>query len=223
MSEDRQPILKRLLILLALINLAALGARLWPWPVILYQLDDMSAAVDPAITMAAYIGISFWIGGTRTPEMRKALFSAGVIGIAAGLVLAGEILLGTQTPTDDSSRPTQILYALMGVAIVLWGIAGFRAKRAGQTVGGAALCSMWSAAFSCQIACSALLAGSYLSMSPGQTADPWKQYQGLAIGAEAVQGLVKSLLTASGYLLLGPIVAAVAGLIFGSFGKPAKD
>ena len=75
---------------------------------------------------------------------------------------------------------------------------------------------------SCLMAFAALIAGSFYSYAPGQTADPWKQYQGLAIGSEATQALVETLLTATGYLLLGPLVAVMAGLLFASFTKPAK-
>ena len=47
-------------------------------------------------------------------------------------------------------------------------------------------------------------------------------YQGLAIGTPAMQSLVHSLDTISGFLLIGPLIGCIAGAIFASFGKPKK-
>ena len=54
---------------------------------------------------------------------------------------------------------------------------------------------------------------------PPLTQDPWKQYQGLAIGNQATQVLVHSLLTATGFLLIGPLIGGAVGLIFALFGQ----
>ena len=46
------------------------------------------------------------------------------------------------------------------------------------------------------------------------TLDPWKQYEGLAIGNQTVQELVHSLNTATAFLLICPLIGGALGLIF---------
>ncbi len=44
-----------------------------------------------------------------------------------------------------------------------------------------------------------------------------------AIGTPAMQGLVHSLDTISGFLLIGPLIGSIAGAVLASFGKPKRD
>lgn len=221
-DEKKQSILRPLLILLAAGDLALLGLLLGPWEQIQKLPGGGTTAFDPAITLLAYVGISYWIGSARTAESRKCLFSAALMGILAGLVLAGGVFIANRMGTGGGAQAGYAQYGSMAVAVLLWGVAGRRTIRAGYQAGFAALCAVWSAFFSCTIACGAMLGGSFYSMGPGQSADPWAQYQGLAIGSEAMQALVQSLLTATGYLLLGPLVAVIAGTIFASFTSSAN-
>jgi hypothetical protein len=72
------------------------------------------------------------------------------------------------------------------------------------------------------MACAAILAE--LFAGPTQDSpDPWKQYQGLAIGSTATQGLVHSLNSATGFLLIGPLAGAAVGVIFAFFGQNQKS
>jgi hypothetical protein len=73
------------------------------------------------------------------------------------------------------------------------------------------------------MAVTAVLAETYIGPGQGESSDPWKDYQGLAIGTPAMQSLVHSLDTIAGFLLIGPIVGAIAGAVFASFGKPKKS
>jgi hypothetical protein len=220
--EKRSPIFRVPIILMALANLAILGFRLWPWDQVTALPGNGSTGIDPAISLVGYIGVSWWIGSARNESARKCLFSAAWIGVLAGLLLAGAIILTGRPNAPDTSQSHGLQYGLMAAAAVLWGIAATRGVRAGYQAGFAVLCALWSAMVSCLIACAALLAGSFYSFAPGQTSDPWKQYQGLAIGSEATQALVETLVMATGYLLLGPLVAVFAGLLFAAFTKPAK-
>ncbi len=221
-TEKRSPIFRIPLILMTLANLAILGFRLWPWDQVTALPGNGSTGIDPAISLAGYIGVSWWIGSARNDSARKCLFSAAWVGVIAGLVLAAAIALAGRPNAPDTSQSHGLQYGLMAAAVVLWGIAASQAIRAGYQSGFAVLCALWSAMVSCLMACAALLAGSFYSFAPGQTSDPWKQYQGLAIGSEATQALVETLVTATGYLLLGPLVAVFAGLLFAGFTKPAK-
>ncbi len=221
-NEKRPPIFRTPLILMTLANLAILGLRLWPWDQVLALPGNGATGIDPAVSLLGYIGVSWWIGSARNDSARKCLFTAAWLGVIAGLLLAGAVVIaGRPGAADSQSHGPQ--YGLMAAAAILWGIAGSRGVRAGYQGGFGVLCAVWSAMVSCLMACAALLAGSFYSFAPGQTADPWKQYQGLAIGSEATQALVQTLLTATGYLLLGPIVAVFAGMVFAGFTKPAKD
>jgi hypothetical protein len=86
-----------------------------------------------------------------------------------------------------------------------------------------ALSGLWGAMLSSLMACAAILAELYLAGPAQDSPDPWKQYQGLAIGNTATQGLVHSLNTATGFLLIGPLVGAAVGVIFALFGQTQKS
>jgi hypothetical protein len=107
--------------------------------------------------------------------------------------------------------------------VILWGVAGLRGSWAAGNAGMGALSGLWSAMVSGLMACTAVLAELYLAGPSPSSPDPWKQYQGLAIGNSVTQGLVHSLNTATGFLLLGPLAGAVVGLIFAFFGQNQKS
>ena len=197
-----------------------LGYRLWPWDQVMALPGNGSTGIDPAVGLVGYIGVAMWIGSARDPGSRKCLLGAGWIGLIAGLFLAGGVLLGERPGADDPTQSPVLRWALMAAALILWGVAGSRAKRDGYQGGFAILCAVWSAMVSCLMVFGTMVAGSFYSLAPGQTADPWKQYQGLAIGSEATQALVHTLTTATGYLLLGPVVAVFAGMVFSGLTKP---
>jgi hypothetical protein len=86
-----------------------------------------------------------------------------------------------------------------------------------------ALSGLWSAMLSGLMASVVILAELYLSGPSHDSTDPWKQYQGLAIGNTATQGLVHSLNMVTGFLLVGPLVGAAVGVIFAYFGQGQKS
>jgi len=67
-----------------------------------------------------------------------------------------------------------------------------------------------------------VLAAMYMAGAPPEVQDPWKQYQGLAIGNTETQALVHSLNMATEFLLMGPLVGGVLGLVFAFFGQSQK-
>jgi len=58
--------------------------------------------------------------------------------------------------------------------------------------------------------------------APAEVSDPWKQYQGLAIGNTETQALVHSLNMATEFLLVGPLAVGALGVIFAFFGQNQK-
>lgn len=224
MSEKKlSPIFRLPIILLALANLAVLGAILWPWQDVARLPGNGATGIDPAVSLVGYIGLTFWIGSARTEFARKFLFTSGLLGLIGGLVLTGYVYLATQPISPDGKQSSTEQYALITGTIVVWAVVAFRAARKGGSTGFASLCATWSAMVSSSLASLALLGAFFYSRTPGQTTDMWKQYQGLAIGSEETQALVHTLLTATGFLLIGPIVACIAGAIVGSMAKPAKS
>lgn len=221
-TVKRSAIFQTPLILMVLADLAILGYRLWPWDQVTTLPGNGATGIDPAVTLLAYLGISWWIGSARNDSARRCLLLAAGFGVFAGLLLAAAVLISGRPGAAESGQGHGLQYGLMAGAVILWGIGGTRGVRAGYGSGFAVLCALWAAMVSCLMAFAALIGGSFYSYAPGQTADPWKQYQGLAIGSEATQALVETLLTATGYLLLGPLVAVFAGLLFARFTKPAK-
>ena len=219
-----QPTFRTPLILLALADLGLLGARLWPWQDLANMPGGATTAIDPAVTLAAYIGFSFWISSTSSTQARKALFHAGLLGLIGGLLLAAQVSLATRPAPEagSASQPLTIQLGLMAAAAIVCGIAALRPVRAGMSVGFGMVCAGWCAMVSCLIATTTILAEASFSMAPPQSPDPWKQYQGLAIGTPATQSLVHTLNTVAGFLLIGPIVGVIAGVILAQFGSSKK-
>jgi hypothetical protein len=207
------------LVLLATANLAILGAILWPWQEALNLPVNGTTAIDPAIALIAYMGLLYWISSGVKEPTQKALSTGTMIGLYAGLVLVICVLLAVWT----GQQPGFLQPALLGVAVILWGIAGLRGSRTAGNVSIGALSGLWSAMVSGLMACAAIFAELYLAGPTQASPDPWKQYQGLAIGNTATQGLVHSLNTATAFLLLGPLTGAVVGIIFAFFGQNQKN
>jgi hypothetical protein len=215
MSTGSPAILRIPLILLALANLAILGMRLRPWPDIFNLPGNGTTGFDPAISLVAYVFFFYWIGGNRGEEMRKGLTIGTGFGFLAGLVLVAEVLL-SQRPGAHLGLVAIGMYCFAGI---LWGVAGMRATgHAGNATIGL-VSGAWSAMVSCIMACTAVLATLNLDASVPLSTDPWKQYEGLAVGNPTTQLLVHSLLTATGFLLIGPLVGGAAGFLFGMLGQ----
>jgi hypothetical protein len=207
------------LVLLAAANLAILGAILWPWQEALNLPVKGTTAIDPAITLIAYMGLLYWMSSGIKDPTRDALAVGTTFGIVAGLVLAARVLVDIWTGHESGFLHP----GLLGLAVILWGVAGLRSSRAGDNAGLGALSGLWSAMVSALIACSTIFAELYLAAPIQDSPDPWKQYQGLAIGNSATQGLVHSLNTATAFLLLGPLTGAAVGITFAYFGQSQKS
>ncbi len=222
MESSGQPTLRIPIVLLALVDLAILGARLWPWQNVMSLPGNGTTGFDPVLSLVAYAGLGLWIGSVHTPASKKALFSSGMIGILAGLFLVGLVLMASRQAQGETATPDKVQIALLVCATLILGAAGWRTAKAGNTMGFSVVCTIWATMVSVLMAVTVILAQVYFRSTPAESADPWKQYQGLAIGTPAMQDLVHSLDAVTGFLLLGPIVGCVAGTIFASFGNPKK-
>jgi hypothetical protein len=120
------------------------------------------------------------------------------------------------------SAPDKLQIGLAVCATLVLGATGWRTAKAGNTTGFSVVCTIWATMVSCLMAVTVILGQVYFLPTPAESPDPWKQYQGLAIGTPAMQDLVHSLDAVTGFLLLGPIVGCIAGTIFASFGNPRK-
>jgi hypothetical protein len=209
MGSAAPPTLRTPLVLLAIADLALLGTRLWPWQEVLNLPGHGTTGIDPAISLLGYIGIIFWITGNRHEPVQAVLSTAAWMGVLAGAVLVAQVVLGTRPDV----QPAYLPQVLLAAAAVLWGIAGIRGGRAGNT-GIGMLCGAWSAIVSCLIACTAAFLEMYYASPQPAPQDPWKAYEGLATGNPATQALVHSLNTATGFLLIGPLVGGAVGLLF---------
>jgi hypothetical protein len=222
MEMSGQPTLRTPIVLLALVNLAILGSRLWPWQNAMNLPGNGTTALDPVLSLAAYVGLGFWIGSVSTAANKKSLFSAGMMGILAGMFLVGLVAVVSRQPAGETAAPDKFQIGLAVCATLVLGATGWRTAKAGNTVGFSVVCTIWATMVSCLMAVTVILAQFYFRAAPAESADPWKEYQGLAIGTPAMQDLVHSLDTVTGFLLLGPIVGCIAGAIFASFGNPKK-
>jgi hypothetical protein len=223
MGSGIQPILRTPLVLLAVANLALLGTRLWPWQDVMNLPGNGTVGIDPAVCLAAYIGMIYLIASTRQEPTRKALGSGTLLGLLGGVILAGEVILKAQAASQGSIPPALWTRGLLAVAVLLWGIAGWRAARVTGNSFIGMLTGTWSAMASCLMATTAVLAGMYFASPPLVSQDPWKQYEGLAIGDPATQALVHSLNSATSFLIIGPLAGAAIGFVFSSFGQSRKS
>jgi hypothetical protein len=206
------------LILLSVVNLVLLAARVWPWTQVLGLPGNGATAIDPAVSLLGYIALTPWILGSLQEKGKKASAIGSAMGLAAGILLVVEVVVRAQIETT----PAILEIGLLVAAALLWGFAGLRsAWDAGSSLVGM-LAGAWSAMVSCLLASTAVLAESFRSTLPPPSTDPWQQYQGLAIGSPETQALVHSLNTATGFLLIGPMVGCVFGLVFAFFQQNKK-
>lgn len=223
MEKSRRPTLGTPIILLGVANLVLLGMRLWPWGDVMSLPGNGATGVDPAVTLAGYIGLACWVGTTREDASRKSLSSAVWLGMAAGVLAVFAVVMAARGGAGDSADgPDRIQMGLLAGALVVIGIAGLRAAKAGSTMGFSTVCALWASMVACLMATAGVLAVMYFAGGAGESSDPWKDYQGLAIGTPAMQALVHSLNMISGFLLIGPLLGCFAGAVFASFGKPKR-
>jgi hypothetical protein len=224
MGSGAPPTLRIPLILLAIADLAALGMRLWPWQQVPNLPLNGATGIDPAVCLVAYVGIFLWIAHTRFESTKKALLNGALLGLLAGLFLVAEVVLGAQPPAPDVSSVHHLQLGLFVLAGILWGIAGMRgAGIAGDATDGL-VAGIWSAMTSALMGCGAVMAESYLAVPPSpETLDPWKQYEGLAIGNPATQALVHSLNSVTAFLLFCPLLGAALALIFAHMAPSRKS
>lgn len=220
MGTDSPLILRIPLILLAAANLAILGQRLVPWHDVLNLPVHGTTAIDPAVVLVAYIGLAYWIPGSRDKGYRKALLTAFMVGLLAGLLLVVQVIFGARPAAEQSSS---IQMGLLVAAGILAGVAGLLGSRITANPGTGVVSGVWCAMTGCLMACTAVLLNINAAAPVPLTQDPWKQYQGLAIGNQATQMLVHSLLTATGFILIGPLIGGAAGLIFALFGQKQES
>jgi hypothetical protein len=204
-------------------NLALLGTRLWPWQNVANLPGNGTVGADPAVCLVAYIGIIFLFASTRQELTRKALGSGTLLGLLGGVILAAEVLLKAQAANQGSILPVLWTRGMLAVAVLLWGIAGWWAARVTGINFPGILTGAWSAMVSCLMASTAVLAEMYLASPPPVSQDPWKQYEGLAIGDPATQALVHSLNSATSFLVIGPLAGAAIGFLLASIGPSRKS
>ena len=221
------PTLRTPMILLAVVNLVILGMHLWPWQQVLNLPLDGATGIDPAITLLAYIGLVFWIAGKPKEPVKRALSTGAMLGVLAGFLLVAYTLITTMLQARPAYAgamlPNLVQMGLLAAAAILWGIAGLRGLWATGSVGIGTLTGVWSAMVSCLMAVTAVLTEMSLAPPLPVTQDPWKQYEALAIGPEAIQALVYSLNLTSVFLLVGPLVGAAFGFVFAFFGHFEKE
>lgn len=222
MKSNRPPTLRTAILVLAVVDLALLGTRLWPWPDVMALPGNGATGIDPAITLLGYAGLAWWIGSAHEEESRKSLFSAGWLGALAGVFLVAQVVMAARQGADDPAGLDRVQIVLLGCAAVVIAIAGLRTRRAGFTMGFSTVASLWASLVACLMAVGAVLGETFRVAGPGASNDAWKDYQGLALGTPAMQDLVHSLDTITGFLLIGPLIGCIGGALFASFGKRSR-
>lgn len=210
-SAVHRPVFRTGLILLALLNLLALGARIWHAS----SGADSNSISDPAISLAFYIVLALWIGSARAEADRSWLLQAATLGVSGGVALMCVVGIASLPMPDGFTLHYKLQAILICAAIAMWGIAAARVTRAGRKPGFAVVAAIWSAMVSSLLACSALLAETYVKMGADTVLDPWGPLQQRLVGPDSTQPLVHTLNAATGFLLIGPVVGCLAGAACG--------
>lgn len=200
------------LVLLATGDLALLALRLRPWNEIVNLPGQGTTGYDPVICLISYIVLLYWMGGNRDEKIQQALLRALLPGVLAAALAIGFVyvsLNATQTP-----QSLYIQIGLLAGAALFWGVAGMIGSKIATSPNIGIAAGVWSAMVSAVFAVAVVLARIDLNNPLPESADPWKQYQGLAIGNQVIQSLVHCLNMATGFLLLSPVVGGVLGLVF---------
>jgi hypothetical protein len=210
MASKSSILLRIPLMLLAAGDLTLLALRLRPWPEVANLPGQGTTGYDPAICLTTYLFLLFWIGGNRDEKIQKSLRIGFGLAIPAGLLAIAYVFVSDQQ--SQQGFYTQI--GLLAGASVFWGVAGMKGSKLAKSPNVGIAAGAWSAMISALMATAAALARIDLNNPLPQSADPWKQYQGLAIGNQAIQSMVHLLNMATGFLLISPLVGAALGLIF---------
>ncbi|MDR3724368.1 MAG: hypothetical protein P4K83_07755 [Terracidiphilus sp.] len=210
MASKNSVFLRIPLILLAAGDLALLALRLRPWPEIVNLPGQGTTGYDPAICLTTYILLLFWIGGNRDETVQKALRTGLWLAIPAGLLLLGYVYMSAQE--TQQAFYTQI--GFLAGASIFWGIAGMKAAKISKSPNVGIAAGAWSGMISALMGAAGALARIDLNNPLPPSSDPWKQYQGLAIGTQAIQSMVHQLNMTTGFLLIAPLVGGALGLIF---------
>jgi hypothetical protein len=219
MGTGSRLILRIPLVLLAVANLAILAQRLLPWYDVRNLPVNGTTGIDPIVVLLGYIGLFIWISGSRNMAYLQGLRTATLVGVLAGIALIAEVVLSVRTPGQLGMDQIGLLVA----AGILTGIAGLLGSRTTANPGNGIVFGVWCAMVSSLMACTAVLLEINVAAPRALTPDPWKQYQGLAIGNQATQVLVHSLLTATGFILIGPLIGGAVGLTFALLGQDQKS
>lgn len=211
MGETAPLTLRYPLLALAVGDLLFLALRLRPWSSIGRLPGQGTTGYDPAICLAAYIGLIFWISGNRHFWIRKALSLGTLFGVPAGLLLMAHVLL-----TPGAGMASLVAHMAMLVsACILWAVAGFRSARAADHFGIGLVSGTWSAMVSALMACAATLARIGLRALPAQDLSTWTRHEVLSFGNPAMQSLVRNLVMITGFLLVCPLIGGALGMICG--------
>ena len=204
------------LLLLTAVNLAILGVILWPWQQALSLPVGGTSAIDPAVTLLAYLGLIYWMASGIQDDSRRALFDGAVFGAFGGIALIVRVLLDWRAAAAAYLQP-----GLLGVAVILWGIANMRGSRGSGNAGMGAMSGVWSAITSGLMGSAA--GSPSLSRRPHyHLGRPMEAVSGPGHRKLREQGMVHSLNMATGFLLVGPLVGTIVGLIFAYFQRRPK-
>jgi len=208
MVAGKSSILRFPLMILAGLDLMMLIERLQPWSDIHNLPGQGTVGYDPIICLIAYLVLFFVIGGSQQVEVQKALSSGLVMAIPTGLLCIGAAFLAEQQTRQHVLMQT----SLMAAALVFPGIAGFKGAKFTKNAQVGIVAGSWTAMVAALMAVAVILARIDMAHPAQLSNDPWLQYQGLAIGNDAIQALVHSLNMATGFLLIAPLVGGTAGL-----------
>jgi hypothetical protein len=208
-----------LLILLAVADIYLLAQRLSPLQEIFNLPLNGAVGIYPAVCLLAYIGLFFWLPSRQSNPMPQVLGESLLLGLLAGLFIVVELQIKANAATQETTPPVLLNRALLVAAIVVWAFAGLRGGRITGNAGVGLLTGLWSSMVASLVAATAVIVRMTVAGPPPVSPDPWKQYQGLAIGTPATQALVQSLNSTTFYLLVGPIIGSVVGLFFALVGQ----
>ncbi len=180
------------------------------YPALLSQPGARLFVLEPVAVLIAYAVAVVWIGRARGSNWDAILRSAALYGLLGGgleivnIAIENGIAFSINTP----GLPIGFMLVIFG----LWGVAGFRAARALQSIRGGLLTAVASAGICMLIAVAAGTAIQFFLAVPSPAyVATWAEFKGSGWSDARAFGLANTLDSAFTHLLVAPFVALVVG------------
>lgn len=212
-------LLQVVLVFLAAGDLALLGRQLRPLDSIFGMPNGGAIAIDPAVCLAAYAVLAIWLPRNLEPQVKKSYHTASILGILAAICIVVNLEFSAVAARQDAPVPFFQTQGMIGVALLLFGIAGWQSQRITGNLASGLSAGLWSAMIAGIGGGTFIVRQIVRDVPAPETHDAWRDYQALAFGNEAAQSLFFNLNRLNAYLLFLPLAGAAVAFAVAYFSQ----